>query len=182
MFRRRFWIGLLISIPVLAFSPALQEWLGFRLPDFSGSDWITPVFCFAIVIYDGLPFLRMSIPELHNRRPGMMTLITLAISAAFTNSLARLFIETDTGFFWELVTLIDVMLLGYWLEMRSVRQATSALDALAQLMPDTAERIRDDGEHEEIALHESTQGDLILVRPGASIRPTANRRRRFGRQ
>jgi len=111
----------------------------------------------------------MAIPELRNRQPGMMTLISLAISVAFVYSWAAVFIAPGTGFFWELVTLIDVMLLGHWLEMRSVRQASGALDELARLMPDTAERIRPDGDTEEVAVSRLRVGDLVLVRPGASI-------------
>jgi len=169
MFRRRFWISLLLSIPVLVFSPTLQDWLGYSLPEFPGSSWITPVFSIIVFLYGGLLFLRMAIPELRNRQPGMMTLISLAISVAFVYSLGTLFIESGTGFFWELVTLIDVMLLGHWLENRSVRQASRALDELAELMPDTAERIQSDGEIEEVPLADLKIDDLILIRPGASV-------------
>jgi Cu2+-exporting ATPase len=169
MFRKRFWISLLISIPVLVFSPTLQDWLGYRLPEFPGSSWITPIFSVIVFLYGGLPFLRMAIPEVRKRQPGMMTLISLAISVAFIYSLSTLFIESGTGFFWELVTLIDIMLLGHWLEMRSVRQASRALDELAELMPDTAERVRSDGEIEQVSLDELKKDDLVLVRPGASV-------------
>ena len=169
MFRNRFWVCLVLSIPVLVYSPTLQGWLGFSAPTFPGSQWITPFFSVIIFLYGGVPFLRMAVPEIQNRQPGMMTLISLAISVAFVYSLATLFIKAGTGFFWELVTLIDVMLLGHWLEMRSVRQASSALDELAKLMPDTAERIRSDGGTEEVPLSQLEGGDLVLVRPGASI-------------
>jgi Cu2+-exporting ATPase len=169
MFRRRFWISLLLSIPVLVFSPALQDFLGYTAPQFPGSQWITPLFSAIVFVYGGIPFLRMAIPELRNRQPGMMTLISMAILVAFGYSLATLLIRVGTSFFWELVTLIDVMLLGHWIEMRSVRQASGALDELAKLMPDTAERIRDDGELEEVPASELEQGDLLLVRPGASV-------------
>jgi len=169
MFRRRFWISLVLSIPVLLYSPLLQEWLSFSMPTFPGSNWITPFFSVIIFFYGGLPFLQMAVPELRNRRPGMMTLISLAIGVAFIYSLVAMVIPTGSTFFWELVTLIDVMLLGHWLEMRSVRQASGALDELAKLMPDTAERIRDDGEIEEVQVSELQNGDLTLVRPGASV-------------
>ncbi|MGD1991759.1 MAG: copper-translocating P-type ATPase [Anaerolineae bacterium] len=169
MFRNRFWVSLALSIPVLIYSPTLQDWLGFTPPAFPGSQWITPIFSTIIFLYGGLPFLRMAAPELRNQTPGMMTLISLAIGVAFTYSLATLAIEAGSGFFWELVTLIDVMLLGHWIEMRSVRQASRALDELAQLMPDTAERIRSDGNTEEVPVDELQKGDLVLVRPGASI-------------
>ncbi len=170
MFRRRFWVSLVLSIPVLIYSPTIQNWLGFSMPAFTGSQWITPLFAVLIFFYGGLPFLRMAVPEIRNRQPGMMTLISLAIIVAFGYSLATLFVKTGgTGFFWELVTLIDIMLLGHWIEMRSVRQASSALDELAKLMPDTAERIGPDGETEEIPVSQLNTGDLVLVRPGASV-------------
>jgi Cu2+-exporting ATPase len=169
MFRQRFWISLILSVPVLLYSPAIQSWLGFAMPSFPGSQWVTPFFGVIIFLYGGLPFLRMAVPELRNRQPGMMTLISLAISVAFVYSVAALFILSGSTFFWELVTLIDVMLLGHWIEMRSVRQASGALDELAKLMPDIAERIRPDGGTDQVAVTELHVGDLLLVRPGASI-------------
>ncbi len=169
MFRQRFWVCLLLSIPVLLYSPMIQEWLGFSMPAFPGSLWITPVFSVIVFIYGGVPFLQMARPEIKDRRPGMMTLISLAISVAFFYSLAALFLPTESSFFWELVTLIDIMLLGHWLEMRSVRQASGALNELAKLMPDTAERIRDDGSTVEVPISQLRNGNLVLVRPGASV-------------
>ena len=169
MFRNRFWVSLALSIPVLLYSPALQEWLSFSMPAWVGSSWITPVFAVIVFVYGGLPFLEMALPELRNKQPGMMTLISLAISVAFVYSLAALFLPNSMSFFWELVTLIDIMLLGHWIEMRSVRQASGALSELAKLMPDTAERIRDDGTTEEVASSTLRGGDLVLVRPGASV-------------
>jgi Cu2+-exporting ATPase len=169
MFRNRFWVSLALSIPVLLYSPTLQEWLSFSMPVFLGSSWITPVFAVIIFVYGGLPFLEMALPELRTKQPGMMTLISLAISVAFVYSLAALFLPNSMSFFWELVTLIDIMLLGHWIEMRSVRQASGALSELAKLMPDTAERIREDGSTEEVRSSELQGGDLLLVRPGASV-------------
>lgn len=169
MFRNRFWICLLLSIPVLLYSPALQAWLNFSTPAFPGSNWITPIFAVIVFIYGGLPFLQMALPELQNKQPGMMTLISLAITVAFVYSLAALILPNRMSFFWELVTLIDIMLLGHWIEMRSVRQASGALNELAKLMPDTAERIRADGSTEEVATSALQEGDLLLVRPGASV-------------
>lgn len=168
MFRRRFWISLVLSIPVLLYSPLIQQLLGFSMPTFPGSQWIGPVFAVIVFLYGGVPFLQMAVPELRNRQPGMMTLISLAISVAFVYSLAALFLPNGITFFWELVTLIDIMLLGHWLEMRSVRQASGALNELAKLMPDTAERIREDGSLETVALETLRNGDLVLLRPGAS--------------
>src|SRR5690606_34117603 len=137
--------------------------------DFPLAEWIAPVFGAIVFFYGGLPFLQMAVPEVRNRQPGMMTLISLAIVVAFVYSLAALFLPEGETFFWELVTLIDIMLLGHWLEMRSVRQASRALDELAKLMPDTAERLLPDGGVEEVPVSRLRSGDLVLVRPGAGI-------------
>jgi P-type Cu2+ transporter len=169
MFRKRFWVSLVLSIPVLLYSPMLQMWFGFTMPDFPGSQWIAPGLSIIIFFYGGLPFLQMAVPELRNRQPGMMTLISLAIIVAFVYSLAAEFILAEETFFWELVTLIDIMLLGHWIEMRSVRQASGALSELAKLMPDTAERLGPNGETEQIAASALRTGDLVLVRPGSSV-------------
>ena len=169
MFRRRFFVSTLLSIPVLLYSETLQGWLGFTVPTFPGSEWINPVFAVVVFAYGGVPFLRMARPELEDRSPGMMTLISMAITVAFVYSLASVVFPTQSAFFWELVTLIDIMLLGHWIEMRSVRRASSALDELAKLMPDTAERITESGDTEEVPVSELSEGDRVLVRPGASI-------------
>ncbi len=169
LFRRRFWICLALSVPVILYSPMIQEWFGFTMPEFPASAWIVPVFALIVFAIGGVPFLQMAVPELRNRQPGMMTLISLAIGVALVYSIAAIFIADGEGFFWELVTLIDVMLLGHWLEMRSVRQASRALDALAKLLPDTAERIRADGTTETIPVSQLQKNDLVLVRPGASV-------------
>ena len=169
MFRNRFWVCLVLSIPVLIYSPTIQGWLGFGMQGFPGSEWIVPVLSFVIFIIGGIPFLRMAVPEIRRRRPGMMTLISLAIGVAFFYSYAALFFDLGEGFFWELVTLIDVMLLGHWVEMRSVRQASGALNELARLMPDTAERLRTDGSLETIRVEALEVNDILLIRPGASV-------------
>ena len=169
LFRRRFWVSLVLSLPVLLYSPMIQEGLQFTMPQFPGSQWLEPVFSVAVFIYGGSPFLTMAIPELRSRRPGMMTLVSLAICVAFVYSLAGLFLPVGSSFFWELVTLIDVMLLGHWLEMRSVRQASGALSELARLMPDTAERIKPDGGVEIVPIADINLGDVVLVRPGSSL-------------
>lgn len=169
MFRNRFWVSLVLTIPVLLFSPMIQAWFGFSLPEFPGSRWIGPAFAVAIYVYGGLPFLNMARPEVRNRRPGMMSLISLAISVAFLYSLWAVFFDPGSGFFWEMATLIDVMLLGHWFEMRSVRQASGALNELAKLMPDIAERIKPNGETEEVPASALKNGELVLVRPGASV-------------
>jgi len=137
--------------------------------DFSGSQWVIPLFSIIVFLYGGVPFLQMAVPEVRNRQPGMMTLISLAISVSFIYSLATMFVNLGEGFFWELVTLIDIMLLGHWIEMRSVRQASGALNTLAKLMPDTAEHIMPDGNIHTMPVSSLKAGLLVLVRPGASI-------------
>src|SRR6266498_243957 len=169
MFRSRFWGSLLLSIPVLVFSPMIQEWLGLRIPSFPSSEWIPFIFALVIFAYGGIPFIQMAVPEIQNREPGMMTLISLAISVALIYSVAAQLFGLGEGFFWELVTLIDIMLLGHWLEMRSVRQASGALNELAKLMPDTAELISADGNTKSVAVSTLKTNDVLLVRPGASI-------------
>ncbi|WP_435362378.1 heavy metal translocating P-type ATPase [Haloarchaeobius sp. DFWS5] len=169
MFRRRFWISFVLSIPVIFFSEFIQDVFGYTAPTFPGSVWITPVLSVIIFAYGGLPFLSMARTELQNREPGMMMLISLAITVAFVYSIASLFLEGTTPFFWELVTLIDIMLLGHWMEMRSVRQASGALNELAKLMPDTAERVTESGDTEEVPVSELSEDDVVLVRPGASV-------------
>ena len=169
MFRRRFWISLVLSIPVIVFSEFIQDVLNYTAPVFPGSEWVTPILSVIIFAYGGVPFLSMARTEFENREPGMMMLISLAITVAFVYSLASLVLPGTTPFFWELVTLIDIMLLGHWMEMRSVRQASGALDELAKLMPDTAERLTDDGDTEEVPLADLVEGDVVLVRPGASV-------------
>jgi Cu2+-exporting ATPase len=169
MFRVRFWWSLLLSIPVLAYSEMIQHWLNFHPPAFPFSEWIPFVFSVVIFAYGGIPFLQMATPELKDRKPGMMTLISLAISVAFIYSVAAEFIDLGEGFFWELVTLIDIMLLGHWLEMRSVRQASGALNELAKLMPDTAERVIKGSNTETVSVSDLKHGDLILIRPGTNV-------------
>jgi Cu2+-exporting ATPase len=169
MFRQRFWVCLALTVPVLVFSPMLQMWLGLSLPPFPGSAWIGPVFALIIFYYGGLPFVRMAVPEVQNRQPGMMLLISLAITVALVYSILAIFINPTGGFFWEMATLIDIMLLGHWIEMRSVRQASGALNELAKLLPDTAERLLPDGATESVPVSQLVSGDLVLVRPGSSI-------------
>ena len=169
MFRKLFWLNAVLSIPVLLYSPSIQNWLGFTMPVFQGSNWITPIFALVVFYFGGIPFIKMAVPEFNDRRPGMMTLISLAISVALIYSIASLFIPTGDSFFWELVTLIDIMLLGHWIEMRSIRQASGAMNELAKLMPDVAELIQSDGSVKEIPTSTLQKGDLILVRPGAGV-------------
>jgi len=169
MFRRKFWVSLVLSIPVLIYSPSVQAWFGYAAPPFPGSDWIAPVLSVVIFYYGGSPFLTLAVPELRMRKPGMMTLISMAISVAFFYSLAVLFLLEGDTFWWELVLLIDVMLLGHWMEMRSVRQASGALGELAKLMPDTAEFIDADGAVKQVPVRKLQLDDLVLVRPGTNV-------------
>ena len=169
IFQRRFWISSLLSIPVILFTPTIQEFLGISVPTIPAANWIAPIFAVIVFAYGGLPFLQMAVPELRKRQPGMMLLISLAISVAFIYSLAAFLFGLGEGFYWELVTLIDIMLLGHWIEMRSVRQASSSLEELAKLMPDEAERVGKDGQVQTVSVAELNEGDILLVRPGASI-------------
>lgn len=167
MFRRRFWVCLALSVPVLVWSDTIQGWFGYTALEFPGSFLIVPVVATVVFFYGGVPFLQMAVPEVHNRNPGMMTLISLAILVAYGYSMTALVWDLGSDFFWELVTLIDVMLLGHWLEMRSVRQASGALDALAELIPDTAEVVVD-GDVVERPIDALEVGDVVLIRTGAS--------------
>jgi len=169
MFRNRFWVSLGLTAPVLIFSPMIQEWLGLHIPEFIGSNLLAPFFGVVIFLYGGVPFIQMAIPELRQRTPGMMTLVSLAIVVAFLYSSFAALVGFGEGFFWEMATLIDIMLLGHWLEMRSVRQASGALNELAKLMPDVAERIQPDGSIQQVAVSALIKDDIVLVRPGTSL-------------
>ncbi|HEY3522665.1 MAG TPA: heavy metal translocating P-type ATPase, partial [Candidatus Limnocylindrales bacterium] len=168
MFRDRFWLSLLLTIPVLAWSSDLQDWLGYAAPAFPGSALIPPVLGTVVFVYGGLVFLRSATGELADRQPGMMTLISLAITVAFVTSLASSLGLFAVEIWWELATLITIMLLGHWLEMRSIAQAQGALAALAALLPDTAERVTDAGT-ETVPLSALAVDDVVLVRPGARV-------------
>jgi Cu2+-exporting ATPase len=168
MFRDKFWLSLALTIPVVIWSRDPQEWLGYEAPVFPGSELIPAILSTAIFFYGGLVFLRGARDELRDRQPGMMTLISLAISVAFTTSVAATLGLFEVEIWWELSTLITIMLLGHWLEMRSIAQARGALTALAELLPDDAERITD-GAVETVPLSAIRERDLLLVRPGARV-------------
>ncbi|HEU0042826.1 MAG TPA: heavy metal translocating P-type ATPase, partial [Jiangellaceae bacterium] len=169
MFRDKFWISLVLAIPVVYFSEMVGDLFGYQPPDWGG--WIPPVLGTVLFGYGGKPFLTGAVAELRNRQPGMMTLIGLAISVAFgASALTTLGVgEFDLDFWWELALLIVIMLLGHWLEMRALGQASGALAALAELLPDTADRIGADGEIVEVPLADLQVGDLVLVRSGARV-------------
>ena len=168
MFRDRFWLSLLLTVPVVFWSMDLQEWLGYTAPEFPGSDWIAPILGTIVFVYGGWVFIRGAQRELADRKPGMMTLISLAIVVAFVTSWAGTLGLFEVEIWWELSTLITIMLLGHWLEMRSIAQARGALAALAELLPDTAERVTDGGT-ESVPLSALAVGDVVLVRPGARV-------------
>jgi P-type Cu2+ transporter len=168
-FRHLFWRNLVLAIPVVVFSEMFSDLLGYGLP--SGTAWISPVFGIVVFLYGGRPFLTGLYHELRARRPGMMTLIGFAITVAFVASLATSLGvgDLDLDFWWELALLIVIMLLGHWQEMRAVGQAQGALAALAELLPDEAERVTADGEIETVLLTQLRVGDIALVRPGARV-------------
>ncbi|HEX9017082.1 MAG TPA: heavy metal translocating P-type ATPase [Chloroflexota bacterium] len=169
MFRDRFWITLILTIPVLVYSELLQTLLGYRAPGFNGSEWLAPVLATIIYWYGGWPFLVGATRELADRRPGMMTLVAMAITTAYLYSLAiNSGLVQGMPFYWELATLVAIMLLGHWMEMRAIGGAQSALSELAKLLPDMAERVTPGGT-EMVPVSGLRQGDLVLVRPGTRV-------------
>jgi P-type Cu2+ transporter len=168
MFRRRFWVSLALTVPIVAYSEMVQEWLEFRPPSFPGQDLVGPILGTIVFLYGGWPFLTGAVQEARARRPGMMLLIGLAILVAFGASAATALGLFDLEFWWELAALITIMLLGHWLEMRAIGQARGALSALAELLPDDAERVTD-GAVETVSIDTLRAGDLVLVRPGARV-------------
>lgn len=169
-FRRRFWVCLVLTVPILLLSPMIQDFLGLgRAFRFAGSNYLLFALSSIVFFYGGWPFLKGFIAEVRQRSTGMMTLISMAISVAYLYSTATVFGLAGEPFFWELATLIDVMLLGHWIEMRSVMGASAALEALVKLMPATADRLKPDGTTEEVQVTELVAGDRVLVRPGAKV-------------
>jgi Cu2+-exporting ATPase len=168
MFRDRFWVCLALTLPIVFFSPMIQEWFGYTAPVFPGSGWIAPVLGTVIFAYGGAPFLQGAVREARDRRPGMMLLIGMAITVAYLASIATTFGWFDLDFWWELAALITIMLLGHWMEMRAIGQARGALAALAELLPDEAERIVA-SDQETVPISRIEVGDLVLVRPGGRI-------------
>ena len=168
MFRDKFWLSLLLTVPVVFWSMDLQEWLGYTAPVFPGSDWIPAILGTIVFVYGGWVFIRGAVGEVRDRQPGMMTLISLAIVVAFVTSWAGTLGYFEVEIWWELATLITIMLLGHWLEMRSIAQARGALAALAELLPDTAERVTG-GATETVPLASLAVDDIVLVRPGARV-------------
>ncbi|TAM97878.1 MAG: heavy metal translocating P-type ATPase [Rhodanobacteraceae bacterium] len=170
MFRNKFWLTLLLTIPTMIWSGMVQQWFGYTAPRFAGSSYIPAVFGTAVYFYGGWPFLYGGYRELRDRLPGMMTLISLAITVAFLYSVLVLFgIVAGMDLWWELATLVAIMLLGHWIEMRSITQAQGALRELAKLLPDTAVRLDEAGNARDVPVADLQLGDLLLIRPGAGI-------------
>jgi Cu2+-exporting ATPase len=169
MFRARFWWSLLLSVPVVLTSHMVSGWLGYQVP--SALTWVPPLLGTVVYLYGGWPFLSGVVGELRGRRPGMMTLVAMAITVAFGSSVLATFgvVGMELDFWWELVLLVVVMLLGHWLEMRALGQASGALEALAALLPDRAERVGADGGVEEVGLADLRTGDTVLVRSGGRV-------------
>ena len=165
--KRKAIVSTVLTVPVVLYSKSIQELLGFSMPEFPGSEWITPVLSTVVFFYGGLFFIKGMLDELRLRRPGMMTLIGVAISVAFLYSLSTL-VFGGKEFFWELTTLIVVMLWGHWIEMKSVLGASRALEELVKLMPTKANLIKN-GEIVEVHVSELKPGDLVLVKPGEKI-------------
>ena len=165
MFRQKFWLSLIFTIPTILYSSMVQQWLHFTMPNFFGSQYIPLLFGTILFFYSGTVFIKSSIAEIKSKKPGMMTLISQAIIVAFVYSLATTFFLRGSEFFWELSTLITIMIFGHWMEMRSVKNAQSALGELAKLLPDMAEL--ENGKN--IPSAQLKVGDVVLVRPGAKI-------------
>src|SRR5260370_25887463 len=168
MFRDKFWWSFALTIPVDFWSTDAQHWFGYRAPSFPGSSLIAPILGTVISVYGGLVFIRGAWSELADHKPGMMTLISLAITVAFGTSLAATFGLFEIEVWWELASLITIMVLGHWLELRAISQARDALNALAALLPATAERVRG-ADTQSVPLSELRVGDTVLVRPGARV-------------
>ncbi len=168
VFFKKLWLSALLTIPVLAVSPHFLALLGIMAPSFPGSHYIAPLFATLVFFYGGLIFLQGAGAEIKTRQPGMMTLIALAITVSYGYSLLVTFGLNGEEIYWELTTLIVIMLLGHWLEMSAVQNAGSALNEMARLLPDTAIKVKDD-ELVEVAVTELRAGDLLLIRPGARV-------------
>ncbi len=169
-YRRRFWVSLVLTVPVLLLSPSIRSFLGLdEVLSFPGDQWLLFALASAVYFYGGWPFLKGLVSELRAAKPGMMTLIALAVSVAYLYSSAVVLGLSGKVFFWELATLIDIMLLGHWIEMRSVMGASRALEALVKLMPTSAHRLVDGDRVEEVPVSQLRPGDRVLVKPGEKI-------------
>jgi Cu2+-exporting ATPase len=169
-FKKRFWISLVLTLPILVLSPMLQTLVGLREAiRFPGDIYVLFGLASAVFWYGGWPFLKGLFEELQSRRPGMMTLVAVAIATAYLYSSAVVFGLAGKMFFWELATLVDIMLLGHWIEMKSVMGASKALEALAELMPSDAHKLMPDGSVKDVPLNELAVGNKVLIKPGEKI-------------
>jgi len=169
-FRKRFWISLAATIPILVLSPMIQAFLGLKQAfGFPGDAYILWGFSTFVFFYGGWPFLKGLFEELQQKNPGMMTLIAVAITTAYAYSSVVVFGLEGKVFFWELATLIDIMLLGHWIEMKSVMGASRALEELARLMPSDAHKVMEDGSTQDVSIEELEPGDKVLVKPGEKV-------------
>ena len=168
MFRRRFWLSLVLTIPLIVTGEMVMDWFNYSL-DFWGMDLLGPVLGSIVFWWGGWPFLAGGVAEVRDRQPGMMLLISMAITVAYVASLATSLDWFDLDFWWELAALVTIMLLGHWQEMKAIGQAQGALAALAELLPDDAERVGPDGQVETVSITELRVGDVVLVRSGARV-------------
>lgn len=168
-FKQKFWLSLVLTLPILYYAEQFQIWFGYDAISFPGSDWLSPLLAVVLYFYGGWVFLTGAVSEVRSRQPGMMTLIAFAITVAFVYSLVVTLGFPGMPLYWELATLIDIMLLGHWFEMASVQQASGALDELASLMPSTAHRLSESGQTEDVPVGELAEGERILVRPGEQM-------------
>ncbi|GAA3392378.1 heavy metal translocating P-type ATPase [Cryptosporangium minutisporangium] len=167
-FRRKFWLSLALTVPIVLTSPMVMDWFGYRL-DFPGIDWVGPTLGSVVFLYGGWPFLAGAVTEIRDRAPGMMLLISMAITVAYVASLATALDLFDLDFWWELAALVTIMLLGHWQEMKAIGQAQGALSALAALLPDDAERVDEHGGTQRVRVSELRVGDVVLVRSGGRV-------------
>ncbi len=167
-FKKRFWISIILTIPIMVLAPMIQELFGYEF-GFAGDKYWQFILSSIVFFYGGWPFLKGFVEEGKKKAPGMMTLIALAISVAYFYSSAVIFGLSGKIFFWELVGLIDIMLLGHWIEMKSVMGASNALQELAKMMPSEAHLISDGGEMKDVNVSELKNGNIILIKPGEKI-------------
>lgn len=169
-FRKRFWISILFTLPILVLSPMIQTFLGVReTVRFPGDSYVLFILASIVFFYGGWPFLKGLFDELGKKQPGMMTLIAVATSTAYSYSTAVVFGLSGKIFFWELATLVDIMLLGHWIEMKSIMGASRALEELAKLMPSEAHKVMPDGNIQDVPLSELHTGDKVIVKPGEKL-------------
>jgi P-type Cu2+ transporter len=168
IFRRKFWLTLVLTIPLVVTSHMIMDWFGYTI-DFPGMSWVGPVLGSIVFWWGGWPFLAGGVAEVRSRQPGMMLLIAMAIVVAYGASMLTSFDVLDLDFWWELAALVTVMLLGHWQEMKAIGQAQGALAALAELLPDDADRVGPDGQVTSVPIADLAEGDVVLVRPGARV-------------